>query len=125
MSNCLPFCEYVRYFLLPYYPYKLIPEAENVSCAAEIEIGMASFQYIQHAEIFNNGFYNVAASLGGIMLLWLGIDFILLMEWILLLKDMLIAVYQLLIKPRRKPITMKSIERNQGISEPIMELRSV
>jgi hypothetical protein len=122
LDNCLPSCDHIRYVISHNNPtYE--STTYNI-CKAEHIIGTVAFEYSLFSEKLEWTFYSFASGMGGILSIWLGLDFVWFVEWLLKIANWLIAVIFRLSTKKKQAKNLKTIAKSQNIVEPI-ELQSV
>ena len=122
MKNCSISCEYFLYTLSNTTVQQMSFAYEI--CEAKYIIVMNSLQYPMYTEISALGFYNLVATLGGILGIWLGIDIMMFSEWLFVMKRSILTLIDIFKLWRRRRVVLPR-GRQRDVAEQIMELESI
>jgi hypothetical protein len=100
MEACLLSCDYVRYSITKKLQTDLTFLEDD--CSAAITIAVSSFEYSVYTERFQWTFYTYTSGMGGILGIWLGLDFVCFIEWVLSVANWLLTTAKKLSEKKKK-----------------------
>jgi hypothetical protein len=100
MENCVPSCDRIRYVINS----RTVETDANLfthMCMAKSIIGPSSLQYFMFSERLQWTFYSFASGIGGTLSIWLGLDFVCFIEWLLSVGNWLFNIAKKMSKKKK------------------------